>query len=168
MLNRRGRIELETTIVRMARGPLLPRLRGLLRTAPARPSRLSIAMGPDVTVTTALGLGGAGAERDRRRATSWRLHRCAARQCAFRWLSAQEIEIAGHRSGPSACPMRANWAGSCTCPRGDADRLRRALGGGEAHGIADYGSFAMNVMRMEKGFKGAGELTNEVTLPRPT
>ncbi|MEO1066784.1 MAG: glycine cleavage T C-terminal barrel domain-containing protein, partial [Pseudomonadota bacterium] len=31
--------------------------------------------------------------------------------------------------------------------------------------IADYGSFAMNVMRMEKGFKGAGELTNEVTLP---
>ena len=36
---------------------------------------------------------------------------------------------------------------------------------GEAHGIADYGSFAMNVMRMEKAFKGAGELTNEVTLP---
>ena len=35
---------------------------------------------------------------------------------------------------------------------------------GEAHGIADYGSFAMNVMRMEKGFKGASELTNEVTL----
>jgi dimethylglycine dehydrogenase len=37
---------------------------------------------------------------------------------------------------------------------------------GEAHGIADYGSFAMNALRMEKGFKGAGELTNEVTLPR--
>jgi dimethylglycine dehydrogenase len=36
---------------------------------------------------------------------------------------------------------------------------------GEVHGIADYGSFAMNVMRLEKGFKGAGELTNEVTLP---
>ena len=35
---------------------------------------------------------------------------------------------------------------------------------GEAHGIADYGSFAMNAMRMEKAFKGAGELTNEVTL----
>lgn len=35
---------------------------------------------------------------------------------------------------------------------------------GQAHGITDYGSFAMNVMRMEKGFKGAGELTNEVTL----
>ena len=36
---------------------------------------------------------------------------------------------------------------------------------GGAHGIVNYGSFAMNVMRMEKAFKGAGELTNEVTLP---
>ena len=35
---------------------------------------------------------------------------------------------------------------------------------GAPHGIADYGSFAMNAMRMGKGFKGAGELTNEVTL----
>ena len=39
----------------------------------------------------------------------------------------------------------------------------RASGG--AFGIADFGSFAMNAMRMEKMFKGAGELTNEVTLP---
>ncbi len=36
---------------------------------------------------------------------------------------------------------------------------------GQAHGIAHYGSFAMNAMRMEKMFKGASELTNEVTLP---
>ena len=36
---------------------------------------------------------------------------------------------------------------------------------GEPFNISDYGSFAMNVMRMEKMFKGAGELTNEVTLP---
>ena len=30
-----------------------------------------------------------------------------------------------------------------------------------AQGAVNYGSFAMNVMRMEKMFKGAGELTNE-------
>jgi dimethylglycine dehydrogenase len=42
------------------------------------------------------------------------------------------------------------------------DELWRA---GKSYGIANYGSFAMNVMRMEKMFKGAGELTNEVTLP---
>ena len=35
---------------------------------------------------------------------------------------------------------------------------------GAPFGLTDYGSFAMNAMRMEKGFKGAGELTNEVTL----
>ena len=28
-----------------------------------------------------------------------------------------------------------------------------------------YGSFAMNVMRLEKAFKSASELSNEVTLP---
>ncbi|MGE0653533.1 MAG: glycine cleavage T C-terminal barrel domain-containing protein, partial [Alphaproteobacteria bacterium] len=36
---------------------------------------------------------------------------------------------------------------------------------GKTYGLANYGSFAMNAMRMEKAFKGAGELTNEVTLP---
>ena len=35
---------------------------------------------------------------------------------------------------------------------------------GADHGAVDYGSFAMNAMRLEKMFKGAGELTNEVTL----
>lgn len=36
---------------------------------------------------------------------------------------------------------------------------------GQSHGIVNYGSFAMNVMRMEKMYKGMHELTNEVTLP---
>ena len=36
---------------------------------------------------------------------------------------------------------------------------------GKAQGITNYGSFVMNAIRMEKGFKVAGELTNEVTLP---
>ena len=40
------------------------------------------------------------------------------------------------------------------------------MGAGQGRiSVAEYGSFAMNVMRMEKMFKGAGELTNEVTLP---
>ncbi len=36
---------------------------------------------------------------------------------------------------------------------------------GEKLGLTDYGSFTMNALCMEKGFKGAGELINEVTLP---
>ena len=84
----------------------------------------------------------------------------------FRWLSAQEIEIAGHK----LWAFRLSYAGElgwelhipCDSALAVYDALSAA---GEAHGIVDYGSFAMNAMRMEKMFKGAGELTNEVTLP---
>jgi hypothetical protein len=55
--------------------------------------------------------------------------------------------------------------GAAHAARAMAGRLHALWAAGQAHGIADYGSFAMNALRMEKGFKGAGELTNEVTLP---
>ncbi|MEM6305700.1 MAG: glycine cleavage T C-terminal barrel domain-containing protein, partial [Pseudomonadota bacterium] len=85
---------------------------------------------------------------------------------SFRWLSAQEITVAGQR----IWAFRMSYAGELGwefhMPNAACLDVYKALwAAGEAHGIADYGSFAMNVMRMEKGFKGAGELTNEVTLP---
>ncbi|MGI9408392.1 MAG: FAD-dependent oxidoreductase [Hyphomicrobiaceae bacterium] len=84
----------------------------------------------------------------------------------FRWLTAQEIEIAGQ----TMWVFRMSYAGELGWeihgPREGMLAVYDALWAlGEAHGIIDYGSFAMNVMRMEKMFKGAGELTNEVTLP---
>ena len=84
----------------------------------------------------------------------------------FRWLSAQEITIASH----TVWAMRLSYAGELGWEiHGPAESMLDIYdalwASGEAHGIADYGSFAMNAMRMEKGFKGAGELTNEVTLP---
>jgi dimethylglycine dehydrogenase len=36
---------------------------------------------------------------------------------------------------------------------------------GQAYGLENFGSYALNAMRLEKGFKGASELTTEVTLP---
>jgi dimethylglycine dehydrogenase len=36
---------------------------------------------------------------------------------------------------------------------------------GKPHGIVDFGSHALNSLRMEKGYKGGTELTSEVTLP---
>lgn len=84
----------------------------------------------------------------------------------FPWLSARDIKLAGQ----TVRALRMSYAGELGwelhCAR-DAlpavyDELRRA---GDKFGLADYGSFAMNAMRMEKMFKGAGELTNEVTLP---
>lgn len=84
----------------------------------------------------------------------------------FRWLSAQEIEIANRK----VWAFRMSYAGELGWeihgPRADMLRVYDALwAAGQAHDIADYGSFAMNAMRMEKAFKGAAELTNEVTLP---
>jgi dimethylglycine dehydrogenase len=83
----------------------------------------------------------------------------------FRWLSAQQIIVAGH----SVWALRMSYAGELGwelhMPFDAMPAVYTALWqAGQQHGIADYGSFAMNVMRMEKAFKGAGELTNEVTL----
>ena len=84
----------------------------------------------------------------------------------FRWLTAQEITMAGHK----VWALRMSYAGELGWeihgPR-DAflDIYDALMAEGAAHGAVDYGSFAMNAMRLEKMFKGAGELTNEVTLP---
>ncbi len=85
---------------------------------------------------------------------------------SFRWLSAQEIEITGRKMWVFRMSYAGELGWEIHGPREDMLAVYDALwASGEAHGIADYGSFAMNAMRMEKGFKGAGELTNEVTLP---
>ncbi|MGI9288723.1 MAG: glycine cleavage T C-terminal barrel domain-containing protein [Pseudomonadales bacterium] len=84
----------------------------------------------------------------------------------FCWLSAHEIDIAGKKMWA----LRMSYAGELGWeihgPREDMLVVYDALWvSGERHGIADYGFFAMNAMRMEKAFPGASELTNEVTLP---
>ena len=84
----------------------------------------------------------------------------------FRWLSAQQITVAGHQ----IWAFRMSYAGELGwefhMPDDVCVDVYTALwAAGEKHGIIDYGSFAMNSMRMEKAFPGAGELTNEVTLP---
>ena len=166
MLNRRGRIELETTVVRMSA------TRYYLVCAAFFEQRLMDHLAQhqqadeDATLRSvstdwaALALNGPHARDVLGACTDADLG-----NHAFRWLSAQEIDVAGHR----LWALRMSYAGelgwelhmpNAACPA-VYDALWQA---GEAHGIADYGSFAMNVMRMEKGFKGAGELTNEVTL----
>ena len=85
---------------------------------------------------------------------------------AFRWLSAQEITIAGAQMWAFRMSYAGELGWEIHGPRERMAAVYDALwAAGERHGITDYGSFAMNAMRMEKAFKGAGELTNEVTLP---
>mgnify|MGYP003567458384 FL=1 len=165
MLNRAGRIELETTIVRMAEG------RFYLVCAAFFEQRLLDHLhqqrnDEDVIITAlssswgALSLNGPKS-RDVLGACTDR----ALDNAAFRWLSAQEIIVAGHK----VWAFRMSYAGELGwelhMPFDAMIDVYTALwAAGEAHEIVNYGSFAMNVMRMEKGFKGAGELTNEVTL----
>ena len=166
MLNRRGRIELETTVVRMAPD------RFYLVCAAFFEQRLVDHLtfhrdGADAEIINrssdwaAIALQGPKARDILGACTDARLD-----NAAFRWLSAQEIDIAGH----TMWVLRVSYGGELGWeihgPRAHLLAVYDALwAAGEAHGIADYGSFAMNALRMEKGFKGAGELTNEVTLP---
>ncbi|MEM1301196.1 MAG: FAD-dependent oxidoreductase [Pseudomonadota bacterium] len=165
MLNRRGRIELETTIVRMAAD------RFYLVCAAFFEQRLldhlAAHRGTDqVTVTalsadwSALAINGPLARNVLGACTDADLS-----NAAFRWLSAQQIMVADHK----VWAMRVSYAGELGwelhMPNAACLDVYQALwAAGAPFGIADYGSFAMNAMRMEKGFKGAGELTNEVTL----
>ena len=165
MLNRSGRIELETTIVRMGEDrfylvcaaffeqQLLDHLAAHCDGADVQVTALSDSWG-------ALSLNGPRARDVLGACTTARLD-----NAAFRWLSAQQIDVAGH----AVWAFRMSYAGELGwelhMPFAAMQDVYAALhAAGAPHGIADYGSFAMNAMRMEKGFKGAGELTNEVTL----
>ena len=84
----------------------------------------------------------------------------------FRWLSGQEIDIAGH----PVRALRVSYVGELGWelhPLIDAmaplyEAIWRA---GQAFGIANYGLYAVNTMRIEKGYKAWGnELTNELTM----
>ncbi|WP_297767752.1 FAD-dependent oxidoreductase [uncultured Roseovarius sp.] len=165
MLNRRGRIELETTLVRMAEDRFYlvcaaffeQRLLDHLSTQQAE---------ENVTITALSGTWGAlSLNGPRSRDVLAACSDARLDNASFRWLSAQEITVAGH----SVWAFRMSYAGELGWELhipfdAMADVYAALWQAGAAHGIADYGSFAMNLMRMEKGFKGAGELTNEVTL----
>ena len=165
MLNHRGRIELETTIVRMAEDKFYlvcaaffeQRLLDHLAAQRADENMTVTALS---STWGALSLNGPKSRHVLAACTDARLD-----NAAFRWLSAQQITVAGH----SIWAFRMSYAGELGWELhlpfdAMADVYQALWQAGEAHCIADYGSFAMNVMRMEKGFKGAGELTNEVTL----
>ena len=166
MLNRRGRIELETTIFKNADQSYY------LVCAAFFEQRLfdhlmQNKQDEDVSIKSlsdswsALALNGPCARDVLSACTDGSLD-----NKNFRWLTGQTITIAGH----DVWALRMSYAGELGwelhMPNEACVDVYMALStAGQAYGIVDYGSFAMNVMRMEKAFKGASELTNEVTLP---
>ena len=85
---------------------------------------------------------------------------------AFPWLRAREIRIAGH----DVRALRVSYVGELGWelhpPIGALPALYDALWErGRALGIANYGLYAVNSMRIEKGYKAwSTELTNELNL----
>jgi len=86
---------------------------------------------------------------------------------AFRWLTAQEIEVAGVK-GVRA--LRVNYVGELGwelhTPMRDMPLVFDALmKAGIPHGIRLFGTYAMNSLRMEKAYRGWGsELTSEIDM----
>ncbi|MCP5001956.1 MAG: FAD-dependent oxidoreductase, partial [Hyphomicrobiales bacterium] len=84
----------------------------------------------------------------------------------FRWLSGQEITVAGVQLRA----LRINYVGELGwelhVPMAQLETLYDAIReAGEPQGIADFGVYAVNSLRMEKAYRGLGaELTNEITL----
>ena len=85
----------------------------------------------------------------------------------FPWLRAREITLAGH----AVRALRVSYVGElgwelhapCASMGPLYDALRAA---GEDLGVIDFGLYAVNTMRLEKGYKAWGsELTNELTMP---
>ncbi|MCY4428650.1 MAG: FAD-dependent oxidoreductase [Halieaceae bacterium] len=85
---------------------------------------------------------------------------------AFRWLSGREICVAGL----AVRALRVNYVGELGWelhpPMADLTALYDAVWeAGEEFGIANFGLYAVNCLRIEKAYRGwGGELTNEVTM----
>jgi dimethylglycine dehydrogenase len=84
----------------------------------------------------------------------------------FRWLNAREITLAGQ----PVRALRVSYVGELGwelhAPMGSMTALYEAVwSAGEKFGIANYGLYAVNGMRIEKGYKAwSTELTNELDM----
>lgn len=84
---------------------------------------------------------------------------------SFPWLSCRDIEI----EGGTTRALRVSYSGELGWElHAPMDRLPviydAVMNAGQDCGIVDFGSFALNSMRLEKAFHASSELTNEVTL----
>ncbi|MEM7140109.1 MAG: FAD-dependent oxidoreductase [Actinomycetota bacterium] len=122
--------------------------------------------GEDVTVTDVTDrLGLLGVTGPRSRELLQTLTDADLSNESFRWLTAQEIDVAG----VPCKALRVSYVGELGWelhfPIEQMEPLYDAIvAAGEPHGLVHFGSYAMNVMRIEKGYKAWGsELTTEIT-----
>ena len=166
MLSEDGRIQGETTITKLGEGRYY-----LLSGAGAEDRDFDTLTqgkreGEDVTVTNVTdAIGVLVLAGPRARDVLSQLTEQDLTNAAFKWLNGKEITVAG-------VPLRAlrvNYVGELGwelhCPMDRLAELYEAvMAAGKEHGIANFGVYAVNSLRMEKAYKGwAAELTNEIT-----
>jgi dimethylglycine dehydrogenase len=166
MLTDLGGIECEMTITRLAENRYYLNSAIMGTTHDQDWLNQHIAAGEDVTVTDVTDDHGIIAVTGpRARDVVGGLTGADLTNASFRWLTAQEIEIAG----VAVKALRVSYVGELGwelhVPIGQMQPLYDALvAAGEPHGMVHFGSYAMNVMRIEKGYKAWGsELTTEIT-----
>ena len=166
LLNERGRIELETTIVRLAKDCFYFTCAAFFEQRLL--DHLTFRRKPHEQLTiqnlssewSALALSGPRSREILSTCTPAPLD-----NTAFPWLRAQELAVDGHMLWAFRMSYAGELGWELHCSRQQLPRVYQALWqAGQSCGLSNYGSFAMNAMRLEKMFKGAGELTNEVTL----
>ena len=84
---------------------------------------------------------------------------------AFPWLTAREITVAGVPTKALRVSYVGELGWELHCDMADLARLYDAVAqSGTPSGLVHFGSYAMNVMRVEKAYKAWGsELTTEIT-----
>lgn len=120
----------------------------------------------DVTLTNATAVrGGVGVMGPKARELLARVTRADLSNEAFPWLAAREIDVAGR----AALALRVSYVGELGwelhADAGDVAAIFDALinAGGDL-GVGLFGAYAMNAMRLEKGFPAWGaDLTSERT-----
>ena len=167
VLNRTGTIEAETTVVRIDEDRFYLVLAAFFETRLldwlARHRR------PDEQVrieNVSDAFGAIALQGPRSREVLAQVTHAPLDNASFPWLTARRIAVAG----TEVRALRLSYAGELGwelhAPAVNLPAVFDVLwSAGADHAIAHHGSFAMNAMRMEKMFKGASELTNEVTLP---
>ena len=167
LLNRKGTIEAEVTVARIQDNRFYfmcaafweQRVRDILQQALKAEEDVAVEVVSDRF--GCLVLGGPRSRDVLRRVTQVPLD-----NDSFPWLRAKEIEVAGATVRALRMSYQGELGWELHVPMEAMEGVYEALwSAGQDHGIANFGSYALNAMRLEKGFKGASELTNEVTLP---
>jgi dimethylglycine dehydrogenase len=167
LLNEKGTIEAETTVVRMDEERFYFVFAAFFELRGRDCLNKHLRSGEEVRIENlSKDFGAIALQGPRSRDVLTQVTEATLDNVAFPWLSAQTVTIAGAR----VRALRLSYAGELGWelhpPKANTLAVFDALWSeGQGHDIAHYGSFAMNALRMEKMFKGASELTNEVTLP---